>query len=295
MARPIRNPVEWGADQIKGASRYVESVGSRLGSEGADQSDGLPRIGRIEIADLKTILRQGLDDFAASRTDVAVLCVIYPVVGLLITWAAFDRNMLPLLFPAMSGFALLGPIAAIGMYEMSRRRERGEPANWSQVFRVVASPSFGAIFVLGLLLAGLFVAWLFVAQMLYVITFGTETPTSLGTFLRDVLTTNAGWTLIALGIPIGFVFAVVALVVSVVSFPLLLDRNVGLPVAVLTSFRVCTNNAPAIAAWGVIVAAALAIGSLPLFLGMIVVIPVLGHATWHLYRKAIVPEPSAAA
>jgi uncharacterized membrane protein len=295
MARAIRNPVQWGADQVKSASGYVESVGSRLGSEAEQSSDRLPRVGRVEIGDLRGILKRGLDDFTASRTDVAVLCVIYPAVGLLITWAAFDRNMLPLLFPAMSGFALFGPIAAIGMYEISRRRERGEPANWSQAFRVLASPSFGAIFVLGLLLAGLFLAWVFVAEMIYYLTFGAEVPASLGSFLRDVVTTDAGWALIGLGIPVGFLFAVATLVVSVVSFPLLLDRNVGLPAAVLTSYRVSTQNAPAIAAWGLIVAVALAVGSLPLFLGLIVVIPVLGHATWHLYRKAVLPEPSAAA
>ena len=116
---------------------------------------------------------------------------------------------------------------------------------------------------------------------------GPEAPVSTTAFLRDALTTGAGWAMILIGMATGFVFAMVVLAISVVSFPLLLDRNVGLPVAVVTSVRVATRNPRAICAWGLIVAVSLALGSLPAFLGLIIVLPVLGHATWHLYRLAV--------
>ena len=111
-------------------------------------------------------------------------------------------------------------------------------------------------------------------------------------FLREVLTTGAGWTMILVGCGVGFLFAALVLATSVVSFPLLLDRDVGLPVAVITSMRVAAANPLPIAVWGLIVAGGLLLGSIPFFLGLIVVMPILGHATWHLYRRTVVAEPS---
>ena len=247
------------------------------------------------MADLREALRKGAADFAACRTDVMFLCLLYPMIGIALTWLALDRNLVPLLFPAMSGFALLGPVVGVGLYEMSRRRELGLDTNWATAFAVTASPSFGAILVLGLLLAGIFAAWLFTAAGLYSVIMGPEPPASVWSFLGEVLTTGAGWMLIVVGVAVGFLFAVFVLMISVVSFPLLLDRDVGIPVAVATSMRVAARNPGTIAAWGLIVAVSLAIGSLPLFLGLIVVLPILGHATWHLYRAAVTPPERAGA
>jgi len=156
---------------------------------------------------------------------------------------------------------------------------------------VVRSPSFGAIFVLALLLFATFIIWLIAAHGIWSATLGPEPPASIGAFLRDVLTTGAGWTMIIVGMIVGLAFATLVLSISVVSFPLLLDRRVGLPAAVVTSMRVAALNPGPIAAWGLIVAGSLALGSIPVFLGLIVVLPVLGHATWHLYRAVVVPAP----
>jgi uncharacterized membrane protein len=137
-----------------------------------------------------------------------------------------------------------------------------------------------------------FLIWLTVAHELYAFLFGDEIPDSLGGFFQTILTTSRGWTLIVVGCLIGFAFSIVTICLTVVSFPLLLDRDVGLAMAVTTSTRVVRENPLPIAFWGLIVAGALVLGSLPLFVGLAVVVPVLGHATWRLYRKVVVRDPS---
>jgi uncharacterized membrane protein len=141
-----------------------------------------------------------------------------------------------------------------------------------------------------LLLLVVFAIWVAVANAIYIANLGYATPQSIETFLHDVLTTRAGWTLIVVGNAVGLLFAVLVLTISVVSFPLLLDRDVGAAVALLTSIRAVARNPLTMAVWGLIVAALLVIGSLPLFLGLTVVVPILGHATWHLYRKVVEPD-----
>jgi uncharacterized membrane protein len=283
----IRNPIEWASDQFKIAGLVVGSA-SRAGI-GADTDLEAPRpeVRQIGLADLKDVLARGFDDFAAYRTDVIFLCVVYPVIGLILGRLAFGYGTLPLLFPLASGFALVGPFAAVGLYEMSRRREQGGNVAWPDAFGVIGSRSFGAIVVLGLLLVAIFLVWLIAAESIYEMTLGPEPPASPGSFVRDVFTTGRGWTLIVVGCGVGFLFAVAALAISVLSFPLLLDREVGLGTAVWTSVRAVIVNPVPMAAWGLIVASGLMIGSIPFFLGLIIVMPVLGHATWHLYRKVV--------
>jgi uncharacterized membrane protein len=170
---------------------------------------------------------------------------------------------------------------------MSRRREQGGPVGWVDAFGVLRAPSIGSIALLGLLLVGIFLLWLVAAQVIYVATLGQAAPASAAAFVRDVLGTPAGWALIAIGIGVGFLFAVLVLAISVVAFPLLLDRNVGIDTAVWTSVRVVAMNPGVMAVWGAIIVALLVLGSLPALVGLAVVMPVLGHATWHLYRRAV--------
>ncbi len=283
----IRNPIEWGRDQLKHAAFALGTTARAIGGTREGQDIAPPAVRRIEVTDLKDVLAKGFSDFGAYRTDVIFLCLIYPVVGLVLARAAFGENMLPLLFPLASGFALVGPVAAVGLYEMSRRREQGDDITWADAFGVVGSPSFGAIVILGLILGAIFLAWMVAANAIYNLTLGPEPPASIEAFVRDVLTTAAGWTMIVAGVGVGFLFAVLVLAISVVSFPLLLDRGVGLGMAIRTSVRAVMMNPIPMAAWGLIVAGSLVLGSLPLFVGLIVVMPVLGHATWHLYRKVV--------
>jgi uncharacterized membrane protein len=282
----IRNPIEWTTDQFRLAALAAGSVG-RAGQQAEGREEPLPQIRRIAAADLVEILRRGGEDFAAYRSDVIFLCLIYPIVGLVLARLAFGYAMLPLIFPLASGFALVGPLAAIGLYEMSRRRETGAHVAWPDAFGIVRSRSFGAIVALGLLLIAIFALWILAAAIIYDFTLGPNPPTGIASFLRNVFTTDRGWTMIGVGIGVGFLFACLVLAISVVSFPLLLDRDVGFATAIATSVRAVALNPGPMALWGLVVAAGLVIGSIPLLLGLIFVMPVLGHATWHLYRAVV--------
>lgn len=247
-----------------------------------------PRIRRIRWHDLREALADGIDDFRAMPSHVIFLSLLYPVVGLVLARMSFGYDVVPLLFPLTAGFALIGPFLALGLYELSRRRERGLPVNWRDAFGVLRNPSIDSIALLGGLLMMLFVVWLAIAQGLYVSQFGYAPPESLTGFLADVFNTPHGRILLLVGNGIGFLFALVALTISVVSFPMLLDRDVGAVCAMQTSVRAVAANPIAMAVWGLIVVLALVLGSLPFFIGLAVVLPVLAHATWHLYRKVVV-------
>ena len=249
-----------------------------------------PVIRTIGMTELHRALQRGWEDFKAVPTHAILLCIIYPVLGLMLARAVLGYSVLPLLFPLAAGFALLGPFAALGLYEMSRRRERGEEASAWDALEVVRSPSFGAMVGLGVLLLALFVTWVATAQAIYIAAFGYAGATGFSDFATRVLTTSQGWWLTVVGCGVGFLFALVALCISVVSFPLMLDRHVGAGEAIATSLRAVARNPLSMAAWGLIVAVLLVAGTLPAFIGLAVVIPLLGHATWHLYREVIEPE-----
>jgi uncharacterized membrane protein len=257
---------------------------------GADEAQALPEVRKIRIADLKDALAKGVDDFWAMPTHVIYLSIIYPLIGLVLARWTFSYDVLPMLFPLAAGFALVGPFAAIGLYELSRRREQGLDVSWDHAFGVLQSRSIGGIVALGVALMIVFVLWVATAQALYIATFGYQPAATIPHFIDQLFSTRAGWMLIIVGNGIGFLFAVMVLAVSVVSFPLLLDRDVGAATAVITSVRAVLANPIPMALWGLIVACLLVLGSLPFFLGLAIVLPVLGHATWHLYRKVVVPD-----
>jgi uncharacterized membrane protein len=259
---------------------------------GASENAADPIVRHIQPTDLLDALAKGLNDFSAMPSHAIFLCVVYPIIGLVLAGLTLGYALVPLLFPIAAGFALIGPFAAIGLYELSRRREAGMATSAADALEVLRSPSIGAIVALGILLMLLFLVWLATANAIYIAFFGYAAPTSIGQFLHDLFATPAGWKLIVVGNAVGFLFAVAALLVSVVSFPLLLDREVGATVAVLTSLRTVMANPLTMALWGLIVAGLLLLGTLPVFLGLPVVLPVLGHATWHLYRKLVQADGS---
>ena len=255
-------------------------------------NDAPPVVRSLQVSDLRDVLNKGMQDFRVRPTHVVFLCAIYPIAGLVLFRATFAYDLFPLLYPLAAGFALLGPIAAIGLYELSRRLEVGMDTAWSHTFDVLHSPSLGPIAEVAALLLVIFGTWVAAANAIYLSTFGDQPLTSPIAFAQRVLTTREGHRLILLGNAAGFVFALVAASLSVVSVPLLLDRNVGFAMAVTTSLRVVAKNPVTMAAWFLIVAVGLLIGSLFLFVGLAIILPVLGHSTWHLYRRVVEPDLS---
>lgn len=262
---------------------------------GATETLEHPVVRKISIHDVLDALHLGIEDFWEKPSHYVLLTLIYPLVGIVLTIWMSGYYTWPLLYPLLGGFALIGPFAAIGLYEISRRRELGLDTSWSHAFEVLRSPAIASIGAVGLMLFGIFTLWLTSAQALYEWLFGASPPRTLPALIEQVLMTPEGWTLIILGNLIGFVFALVTLCTTVIAFPLLLDRDTGVLVAVETSVRAVARNPVPMLAWGLIVALGLIIGSIPIFVGLAVVIPIFGHATWHLYRKTVEPLPAVEA
>lgn len=287
MVQTIGNPASWGARKVRGAGHAFAEMTRSLGS---DRATDLPEVNRITLDDVRTALRLGAHDAARFRSDVAALLLIYPALGLALAFLAFQQSLVHLIFPLAAGFALIGPVAAILYYELSRQSELGQEVTWPAALGHLRRTTIAPVIVLGLYLFAIFLAWMGAAFGIYLATVGPIQPDSPLAFLQAVLTTPAGWAMIVIGCGVGAVFAALVLVTAAFSFPMLIDRAPGLPVAVATSLRVARKNPFTLAAWGLTVAILLALGSLPFFLGLVLVLPWLGHATWHLYRRAV---PSA--
>jgi len=255
---------------------------------GASETLAHPQIRKIHISDLGDVLRAGFSDFWDKPSHYAFIGFIYAIVGVALALWSSGTNALPMIFPLASGFALLGPLAAIGLYEISRRKEQGLDTSWVHAIDVLRSPALPSIIAVGIMIFAIFYLWLAMAESIYQATMGMSAPTSIAELLDRVFTTAGGTQLILWGCGIGFLFALFTLATTFIAFPLLLDRDVGAFAAIETCVRAFFANPVPILAWGLIVAVLLVIGSIPFFVGLAVVVPVLGHATWHLYRKLVV-------
>ncbi|NHF72501.1 DUF2189 domain-containing protein [Paracoccus xiamenensis] len=281
--KTIGNPLSWGLQGLAGAGRGVEAAVDGIASHDMTR----PKVNRIGAADIRAALRAGAADFAAMRSDVISAVLLYPAIGFVLAIWAVSAGQVHLLFPLIAGFPIVGPVAAVGLYEMSRRRELGESTDWRAAFTTLRGKVLGPVLMLGLLLMAIFFLWLFTAHAIWLATLGPEPSESMSVLLRDTFTTNEGWTMVVLGVGVGFIFAAVSLCISLVSFPMLIDRPVGVPVALATSLEVVRRNPGTAVLWGLVVAVTILIGAIPLMVGLIVVLPILGHATWHLYRRAV--------
>jgi uncharacterized membrane protein len=243
----------------------------------------------ISLHDLWHSLKEGYDDFNRTPTVGVLLAILYPLFALLLTLFLVGKNLLHLAFPIVAGLTLIGPVVSVGLFEMSRRRERGLDVSWRSTFDFVHSASFAPILALSVVMMLLYVAWLFTAQFLYFSVFAEDPPVSASDFVTLLVTTRRGGGLIVYGVLLGFLFAVTAMAISVVAFPLLLDRPASAATAVAISARAVASNLWVMAAWGMIVVVLLAVGAVVFLIGLAAVLPILGHATWHLYRKVVAP------
>ena len=245
-------------------------------------------IRKITNDDLRISLAQGMNDFLAMRGDLFFAGLIYTLIGIAAVVMTTNEPLMPWFFPVVAGVGLLGPIAAVGFYELARRRENGQTNNnWSHFFDVLKRPAADDIGIVAAVLLVIFLGWLLAAGVLYALLFGWATPTSITGFLATVFMTPKGWALIVLGAAIGAAFGWLVLALSVASLPMLVDCDVGASEAISTSWRATQANKGEMFRWGLIVTGLLILGSAPLFVGLAFVLPWLGYSTWHLYTRLV--------
>lgn len=250
--------------------------------------DGPAEIGirRLDPGDLVAVLRRGWQDFLTAPAFGLFFSTIFVLGGNLMLYVLGVTGQVWWTLPAAAGFPILGPFIAVGLYEVSRRIERSEPLEWGGVLGVIFRqkdrqiPSMSAVIVV------FFLFWNFLAHMIFALFMGMQVMTNVSSSFAIFLTPN-GLIMLAVGTAVGAVFAGVLFALTVVSLPLLLDREVDFVTAMITSFRTVLDNPGTMLIWAALIAALLFVGMLPFFLGLFVVLPVLGHASWHLYRRAL--------
>jgi uncharacterized membrane protein len=258
-----------------------------LRGNAARKSREIP-VRKISNEDLRIALRQGLDDFLTFRGDIILAGLIYTVLGLAAVVMTTSMPLMPFFFPVVAGVGLLGPVAAVGFYELAKRREAGETnLHWFNFLDVRKRPSVDEMGMVAGLLLAIFFLWLLAAGALYAVLFGWATPTSIPQFFSMVFTTGSGWALILGGVVVGALFGWIVLALSVVSMPMLVDSNVSASQAVSASWRAAHANKPQMIRWGLTVLGLLILGSIPVFVGLAFVLPWLGYATWHLYTRLV--------
>ena len=252
-----------------------------------------PVVVQIAAADVAEAFVQGLRDFQAAPLYGLVFAAPYALGGLFIVLSVTALGISYLAYPLAAGFALIGPFVAAGLYEVSRRRESGQPITFGGICSTIRTR--GEMSWMAFVTVFIFVLWMYQVRLLMVLLLGLNASfATLQQFITVVLTTNEGLLFLAIGNMVGAALSLILFSLTVVSFPLLLDRDVDFVTAMITSVRAVVANPGPLIGWAFVVVVLLIISALPVFLGLLVTLPVLGHATWHLYRRVVAPAPASA-
>lgn len=244
----------------------------------------LPEIGQLHLHEIWTCLKRGVDDFRRAPLFGLFFSGFYVLVGFILLW--IDASTFVWTLALSLGFPLVAPFAAVGLYDVSRRLERDLPLRWGEVLAVVSRERGRQIPWVGAIILIVFLFWSFLAHMLFALFMGLSTLTNISSSY-DVLFSGRGLTMLGVQVAVGGAVAYLVFSITVVSLPLLLEKEIDFVSAMLLSIRTVTRNFPVMLIWAAVIAALLFLGMLPFFLGLFVVLPILGHATWHIYRRTL--------
>lgn len=253
-----------------------------------------PKVNTITFNAVTESIADGMRDFRAAPVFGLTFGVLYALGGMATVLTASALDMTYLTYPIAAGFALVGPLVAIGLYEVSRLMERGETPTWTKVRTAILQQAGQEIGWMSFVVLFVLIVWMYQVRLLLAIFLSNEPISTMRDFLTVVMTTPQGWAFLALGHVIGAILSVVLFSLTVVSFPILLDRQVDFITAMITSVRSVSKNPGPLLVWAVMIGLLLLAASMPFFLGIIFVLPLLGHASWHLYRRLVAPEETPA-
>ncbi|MES0826409.1 DUF2189 domain-containing protein [Ruegeria sp. SCP11] len=266
-----------------------KTAGSTPPDKLTPQQQAVPKVNKVTAGDIKASLQAGFSDFLARPFMSGFFGLFYAVFGILLVWVLVWLGKIWMIIPAIVGFPLVAPFAAAGLYEMSRRLQKGEPFGWSEILTVMANQRKREMGWMAFVTLFIFWVWVYQVRLWLAIILQNASFSNFDGFLHTVFFTPQGWTFLAVGTCVGAFLSAVLFSVTVIAMPMLLDRETNFVSAMLTSLRVVSENPVVMLTWAAIISVTMLLSLVPAFLGLIFTLPILGHATWHLYQRAVSP------
>ncbi len=267
----------------------TKTAGSTPPDNLTPQQQDMPKVNKITAEDITESLKAGFSDFLARPFMSGFFGLFYAIFGLLFVWCLVWLGKIWMIIPAAVGFPLIAPFAAAGLYEMSRRLQEGKSFGWSEILGVMANQRKREMGWMAFVTLFIFWVWIYQVRLWLAITLQNASFSDFEGFLNVVFYTPQGWTFLAIGTCVGAFLSGVLFSVTVVAMPMLLDRETNFVSAMLTSIRVVTENPVVMLGWAAIISVTMLLSMAPAFLGLVFTLPILGHTTWHLYRRAVSP------
>ncbi len=266
-----------------------KTAGSTPPDNLAPRQPAAPKINKVTAEDITASLKAGFSDFLARPFMSGFFGLFYAVFGILLVWCLIWLGKIWMIIPAIVGFPLVAPFAAAGLYEMSRRLQKGQSFGWSDILTVMANQRKREMGWMAFVTLFIFWVWIYQVRLWLAIILQNASFSDFDGFLNTVFFTPQGWTFLAVGTCIGALLSAVLFAVTVVAMPMLLDREINFVSAMLTSIRVVNESPVVMLGWAAIISVTMLLSMAPAFLGLIFTLPILGHTTWHLYQRAVTP------